>query len=44
MVFMSLAEGKSSIVCKELSLHSQTMLKLLEIFMQDSVKIDVNEI
>ncbi|CDW82404.1 rna 3-terminal phosphate cyclase [Stylonychia lemnae] len=44
MIFMALAKGKSSIICKELSLHSQTMIELLKMFFGDRIQLEVNEI
>ncbi len=43
MIYMTLAEGKSSIICDKLSLHSQTMIELIRIFIPD-VDIKVEEI
>ena len=43
MIYMALANGKSRIVCHDLSLHSQTMLELLRIYIPD-IEISVDPI
>ena len=43
MIYMALANGKSRIVCHNLSLHSQTMLELLRIYIPD-IEISVEPI
>lgn len=40
---MALADGRSQIVCNELSLHSQTMIALLRIFIPE-IEIRVEDI
>ena len=43
MIFMALANGKSRLACHDLSLHSQTMLELLKIYIPD-IEISVEPI
>ena len=41
MIYMALAEGSSRIVCHDLSLHSQTMLELLKIYIPEiEIKVE----
>ena len=35
MIYMALAKGESKIICHDLSLHSETMLELLRIYIPD---------
>lgn len=35
LVFMALADGKSRLVCKELSLHAETIIELLRQFIPE---------
>ncbi len=43
LIFMALANGKSTIVCGEISLHTQTMFELLQIFIP-GIEIDITPI